>query len=50
VVHCHEDRHEARLCEWRTGEGPRELTALIKPIGGRADAAAAPIAAPVAAS
>jgi UDP-2,3-diacylglucosamine pyrophosphatase LpxH len=30
VVHAKEDRHEARLCEWRSGKGPHERTAISR--------------------
>ncbi len=29
VVHAKPGRNEAHLCEWRTGEGPREIDALV---------------------
>jgi UDP-2,3-diacylglucosamine pyrophosphatase LpxH len=28
VVHAREDRNDAYLCEWRSGEGPRELSVM----------------------
>jgi UDP-2,3-diacylglucosamine pyrophosphatase LpxH len=31
VIHAKADRHEARLLEWRSGEGPREIEAVVRP-------------------
>lgn len=33
VVHATDDRHEAHLYEWRSGEGPRIVTSLVRPLG-----------------
>lgn len=32
VVHATTGRHEAHLCEWRSGEGPRSLDAFVRPL------------------
>src|SRR5262249_30566633 len=32
VIHACEDRHEAHLYEWRSGEGPRMIQSLISPV------------------
>ena len=32
VVHAKDDRHEALLYEWRSGEGPRVVTSVIRPL------------------
>jgi len=32
VVHAKSDRHEAHLCEWRSGEGPHAMTSIIRPL------------------
>jgi hypothetical protein len=34
VIHAKEGRHEAHLNEWRTGEGPKVVTSLIRPLPG----------------
>ena len=33
VIHAKDDRHEAHLYEWRTGEGPRVVTSVVRPLG-----------------
>lgn len=35
VVHAKDDRHEALLYAWRSGEGPCVLDALVRPLGDR---------------
>ena len=40
VVHVKDDRHEAHLCEWRSGEGPHVRTSIVRPLLPRATAAA----------
>lgn len=32
VVHAKDDRHEAHLYEWRSGEGPRVVTSVVRPV------------------
>jgi hypothetical protein len=32
VIHERDDRHEAHLCEWRSGEGPHTLGSLVRPL------------------
>lgn len=32
VIHEREDRHEAHLCEWESGEGPHTLSSLVRPL------------------
>ena len=32
VVHARDDRHEAHLLEWRSGEGPRVVTSVVRPL------------------
>jgi UDP-2,3-diacylglucosamine pyrophosphatase LpxH len=45
VVHDHGDVHEARFCEWRPNEGPRELGVLVRHAAGAASSALAPASA-----
>jgi UDP-2,3-diacylglucosamine pyrophosphatase LpxH len=32
VIHEQEDRHEAHLCEWRSGDGPHPIHTIIRPL------------------
>lgn len=38
VVHAKDDRHEAHLYEWRSGEGPRVVTSIVRPVRDEAPA------------
>lgn len=42
VVHVRSDRHEALLCEWRSGEGPRELSSVVRSVHFEASGALPP--------